>query len=81
MDGQLNCWLSTIEVATRLKIPPKTLANWASAGKGPRFAKIGRYRRYHIDDLTAWEQAMLTRGGGTRIQIADNNVNYQNDPK
>lgn len=52
-------WLTTEEVAARLKIPPKTLATWASAHRGPRFAKIGRYRRYLLRDVQRWEQAQL----------------------
>ncbi|MGW5318399.1 helix-turn-helix domain-containing protein [Nocardia thailandica] len=55
-------WLSTEEVSRRLKIPEKTLANWASLGKGPRFARMGRYRRYRFSDLLAWEEERLELG-------------------
>ncbi|WP_181725526.1 helix-turn-helix domain-containing protein [Nocardia gipuzkoensis] len=55
-------WLSTEEVSQRLQIPEKTLANWASLGKGPRFARMGRYRRYRFSDLLAWEEAQLELG-------------------
>ncbi|MGK8558794.1 helix-turn-helix domain-containing protein [Nocardia gipuzkoensis] len=58
-------WLSTEEVARRLKIPAKTLSAWAAAGRGPRFARMGRYRRYRVSDLLAWEQAQLANGGGS----------------
>ncbi|MFI9504984.1 helix-turn-helix domain-containing protein [Nocardia sp. NPDC052566] len=71
MNENVSCWLSTEEVASRLKIPPKTLANWASLGKGPRFARIGRFRRYLLSDLVAWEQSMLAQGGGSRIGLDD----------
>ncbi|MFF0531160.1 helix-turn-helix domain-containing protein [Nocardia amikacinitolerans] len=64
MVDSFSSWLTTNEVASRLKIPPKTLANWASLGKGPRFARIGRHRRYRLEDLIAWEQTMLAQGGG-----------------
>ncbi|MFE7720531.1 helix-turn-helix domain-containing protein [Nocardia rhizosphaerihabitans] len=64
MVDSFSGWLTTDDVARRLKIPPKTLANWASAGKGPRFARIGRHRRYRLEDLIAWEQVMLEQGGG-----------------
>ncbi|MGO4613057.1 helix-turn-helix domain-containing protein [Nocardia sp. 2YAB30] len=56
-------WLSTAELAARLKIPVKTLAVWASAGRGPRYARIGRYRRYRLSDLLAWEQDQLDKSG------------------
>jgi hypothetical protein len=53
-------WLSREEVAGRLKLPTKTLAEWASKGKGPRFAKIGRFARYRLADLEAWENEQFT---------------------
>lgn len=59
-------WLSTEEVSRRLKIPAKTLNNWASLGKGPRFARMGRFRRYRLSDLVAWEEVQLEKGGGSR---------------
>ncbi|WP_280492830.1 helix-turn-helix domain-containing protein [Nocardia asiatica] len=58
-------WLSTEEVAHRLKIPAKTLSAWAAAGRGPRFARMGRYRRYRVSDLLAWEENQLANGGGS----------------
>ncbi|MQY18940.1 helix-turn-helix domain-containing protein [Nocardia macrotermitis] len=60
-------WLSTEDVAARLKIPKKTLAVWASANRGPRYAKIGRFRRYRLCDLLEWEGAQLARGGGSDL--------------
>ncbi|MBF6233776.1 helix-turn-helix domain-containing protein [Nocardia farcinica] len=53
-------WLSREEVAARLKIPTKTLTQWAWQGKGPRFAKIGRFARYRLADLEAWENEQFT---------------------
>lgn len=52
-------WLTTVELGTRLQIPPKTLASWASAGSGPRYARIGRHRRYRLADIRAWEHQQL----------------------
>ncbi|WP_228539374.1 helix-turn-helix domain-containing protein [Nocardia sp. XZ_19_385] len=54
-------WLSTVEVAARLKVPPKTLAAWASTGHGPKYARIGRFRRYRLSDLVGWEQEQVDR--------------------
>ncbi|MFF0499743.1 helix-turn-helix domain-containing protein [Nocardia aobensis] len=54
-----DVWLTTDEVAARLKIPKKTLAVWASLGRGPRYVRMGRYRRYRVVDLVAWEQTQL----------------------
>ncbi|MGK8505250.1 helix-turn-helix domain-containing protein [Nocardia asiatica] len=58
-----DVWLSTEEVAARLKIPKKTLAVWASTKRGPRYARIGRYRRYRLSDLLRWEQEQLDKSG------------------
>ncbi|MGC4993414.1 helix-turn-helix transcriptional regulator [Nocardia salmonicida] len=56
--------MSTAELAARLKIPVKTLAAWASAGTGPRFARMGRYRRYRLGDVRDWEdQRLITPPG------------------
>ncbi|TLF64211.1 helix-turn-helix domain-containing protein [Nocardia asteroides NBRC 15531] len=56
--------MSTAELAARLNIPIKTLAAWASAGTGPRFARMGRYRRYRLGDIRDWEAQRLRPSGG-----------------
>lgn len=63
MHGPEDVWLTRAEAAARLKLPAKTLAEWASRGKGPRFAKIGRWTRYRLRDLVAWEDEQFTTGG------------------
>jgi hypothetical protein len=55
-------WLTRPEVAERIKIPPKTLAEWASQKKGPPFSKFGRWTRYRLSDVIAWENRQLTGG-------------------
>ncbi|MFD3458302.1 helix-turn-helix domain-containing protein [Nocardia fluminea] len=59
-------WLSTAELAARLKVPIKTLAAWAGSGQGPRYARMGRYRRYRLGDVRAWEEQRFADGGGGR---------------
>ncbi|WP_342213184.1 helix-turn-helix domain-containing protein [Nocardia otitidiscaviarum] len=59
-------WLSTEEVAIRLKVPKMTLAVWAAAQRGPRYAHMGRFRRYRLSDLLEWEDQQVRCGGGTR---------------
>lgn len=63
MHTSEDYWLSREEVAARLKLPVKTLAQWASQGRGPRFSKIGRFARYKMSDLIVWEDTQATRGG------------------
>jgi excisionase family DNA binding protein len=42
------------ELAARLQVPPKTLAQWRSDGTGPPFVKIGRHVRYRRADVDRW---------------------------
>lgn len=60
MQTSEDYWLSRQEVADRLKLPVKTLAQWSSLHKGPRFAKIGKFARYKLTDLVAWEDAQFS---------------------
>ncbi|MBL8552280.1 MAG: helix-turn-helix domain-containing protein [Hyphomonadaceae bacterium] len=48
-----------LEAAAYIGVAPKTLANWRSAGKGPRFYKIGRVIVYQRDDLDAFFEEHL----------------------
>lgn len=62
MHTSEDYWLSRQEVADRMKLPSKTLAQWASQQRGPRFSKIGRFARYKLSDVAAWEDAQATGG-------------------
>lgn len=54
------------EVATFLggEFSEKTLANWRSQGKGPKYIKLSSGRggsvRYHWSDVHAWLDALAT---------------------
>lgn len=52
-------WLSRRELADRFGLPVKTLAQWASKGTGPRFARLGRHVRYRVSDVLAWEATQM----------------------
>jgi excisionase family DNA binding protein len=52
-------WLSRQELADRFGLPVKTLAQWASKGTGPRYARMGRHVRYRLSDVLTWETARL----------------------
>jgi hypothetical protein len=54
-----DTWLTRRDLAARWKMPDSTLDQWASQGRGPRYAIFGKHARYHIDDVTAWENAQL----------------------
>lgn len=48
-------YLSREQAAAFLHVQPKTLANWASQGKGPKFRKLsGKLVLYAVEDLQAW---------------------------
>ena len=48
-------WLSRRELADRYGLPITTLAQWASKGTGPRYARMGRHVRYRLSDVIDWE--------------------------
>jgi predicted DNA-binding transcriptional regulator AlpA len=48
-------WLSRRELADRYGLPIKTIAQWASKGTGPRYARMGRHVRYRLSDVIDWE--------------------------
>ncbi|WP_259643932.1 helix-turn-helix transcriptional regulator [Mycobacterium persicum] len=50
------------EVAQRLRVPEKTLAQWASQRKGPRYAVFGRHARYRLSHVITWENAQFSGG-------------------
>ncbi|EIC65345.1 hypothetical protein S7W_18670 [Mycobacteroides abscessus M94] len=45
-----------------MKIPVKTLAQWASQGRGPKYHKFGGHVRYRLSDVIAWETSQLVGG-------------------
>jgi predicted DNA-binding transcriptional regulator AlpA len=49
-------WMSRQELADRYGVPVKTPAQWASKGKGPRYARFGKHVRYLLSDVIAWER-------------------------
>lgn len=62
MHTNEDYWLTRQEVADRLKLPVKTLAQWASRGRGPRFRRIGKYTRYRMSELIEWENEQVSGG-------------------
>ena len=52
-------WLTRAELSARLNVAMQTLAQWASQGRGPRYAKFGRHVRYQMADVIAWEADQL----------------------
>lgn len=55
-------WLTRPEVAQRLKVSPKTLAQWATRGEGPRYAIFGKFARYRLSEVASWENDQFKGG-------------------
>ncbi len=52
MDGRPKTLVTPAEAAAFLGIPPSTLAQWRSQGRGPAYIKLeNRLVRYRIADL------------------------------
>lgn len=45
---------TSADVAEYLGVPVATLDQWSYRGTGPRFSKVGRYRRYRWSDVEKW---------------------------
>ncbi|PZG54326.1 DNA-binding protein [Spongiactinospora gelatinilytica] len=48
-------YLTTAELAERLRTSPETLRYWRHIGRGPRSWKPGRQVLYALEDVEAWE--------------------------
>lgn len=44
-------YFSEKEIASMLGFQPNTLAKWRWKGIGPKFKRVGRSIRYHIDEV------------------------------
>lgn len=51
------------ETAERLNVPVRTLDQWSYRGVGPRFYKVGRFRRYVPTDVESWLSTQVAGGG------------------
>ncbi|MEV1173568.1 helix-turn-helix domain-containing protein [Nonomuraea sp. NPDC049784] len=50
--------LTPEQLAERVGVPVSTVYQWNSRGGGPRFMRIGRYVRYKVIDVQAWEESL-----------------------
>lgn len=49
--------LSVEELADRVGVPKATVYDWNYRRVGPRYIRIGRYARFRLADVVAWEKA------------------------
>lgn len=49
-------YITTAELAERVRTPVETCRYWRHVGKGPASVKFGRKVLYAMDDVEAWER-------------------------
>jgi predicted DNA-binding transcriptional regulator AlpA len=57
--------LTVEDLARREGVPVQTVYGWNKTRTGPPFMKIGRYARYRLADVIAWEKARTVPAGRT----------------
>ena len=57
VSGRPERMATTEELADFLQLPPHTLEQWRSQGKGPDYHKVGRHVRYDWQDVRNWKNA------------------------
>jgi predicted DNA-binding transcriptional regulator AlpA len=57
-----SAYLTRKQVAQRLQLSVKTLANWSATGKGPKCARVcGGGVRYPLEEFKEWERKQFER--------------------
>lgn len=51
--------LTPQDLALRVGVPVQTVYGWRVYGKGPRGMRVGKYVRYRLEDVLAWEESQL----------------------
>lgn len=62
MSGSAEQHLSLEDLARRESVPLQTVYGWNKTGTGPRYMRIGRYVRYRLADVIAWEESRYVGG-------------------
>jgi excisionase family DNA binding protein len=56
-------FLSVKAIADRYDVPEQTVYAWLHKGTAPPSLKIGRYRRFRLSDVLAWEAGRMKEAG------------------
>lgn len=48
-------------LAERFGVPVATVYSWRSKGAGPRGFRVGKFVRYRLEDVEAWEQEQIEK--------------------
>ncbi|MGN6035061.1 helix-turn-helix transcriptional regulator [Brevibacterium casei] len=47
------------DLAERYGVPVQTISIWKQKGYGPRSFRAGKYTRYRLSDILAWEESQV----------------------
>lgn len=53
--------LTVEDLAARMGVEVDTVYAWNSQGTGPNFLRKGKWVRYRVEDVEAWERSLLAR--------------------
>ena len=53
--------LSAEELASELKMSPRTLGKWRTNGRGPCYVRLGHAVRYRRQDVAEWLESKVSR--------------------
>jgi len=56
--------LTLEQLAEREGVSVQTVYGWNKTGEGPARMRIGRYVRYRLADVVAWEQSRIVGAAG-----------------
>ncbi len=59
--------MTSADVSAMLEVPLSTLDQWAYRSVGPVYYKVGKHRRYRLEDVQRWLDGQ--RRGGTREAV------------
>lgn len=53
--------LTPHSLADRYGLPVATIYRWRSTGTGPRGFRVGKFVRYRLEDVEAWENEQIAK--------------------
>lgn len=60
-DSPRDRLLTPNDLAIYFDLPLSTIYSWRSKGTGPRGFRVGKFVRYRLEDVQAWEQEQLDK--------------------
>lgn len=56
---KLDRLIDVDELAESLGVKKQTLYRWRLDGRGPRAIRVGKFLRYRLSDVIAWQESQL----------------------